>query len=114
LSFQGIAAPRLQTTDQEKINQKIQVSRDGLAADAERPSESGMVEQGSLCMAKHGPKPAQSFGGYSAHPKTVLKWVRAKVLPVVRINKRCIRFNVEVCDKVMNHRTSIAKNVGHE
>ena len=51
---------------------------------------------------------------YSAHPKTVLKWVRAKVLPVVRINKRCIRFNVEVCDKVMNHRTSIAKNVSHE
>jgi len=51
---------------------------------------------------------------YSAHPKTVLKWVRAKVLPVVRINKRCIRFNVEVCDKVMNHRTSVAKTLGHE
>jgi hypothetical protein len=51
---------------------------------------------------------------YSAHPKTVLKWVRAKVLPVVRINKRCIRFNVEVCDKVMNHRTSISKNMSHE
>jgi len=51
---------------------------------------------------------------YSAHPKTVLKWVRAKVLPVVRINKRCIRFNVEVCDKVMNHRTSISKSVNHD
>jgi hypothetical protein len=51
---------------------------------------------------------------YSAHPKTELKWVRAKVLPVVRINKRCIRFNVEACDKVMNHRTSIAKTMSHE
>jgi len=51
---------------------------------------------------------------YSAHPKTVLKWVRAKVLPVVRINKRCIRFNVEVCDKVMNHRTAISKSMSNE
>ena len=42
---------------------------------------------------------------YTAHPKTVLKWVKAKILPVVRINPRCIRFNVEACDKVMNHRT---------
>jgi hypothetical protein len=37
--------------------------------------------------------------GYTAHPKTVLEWVKAKILPVVRINKRCIRFNVEACAK---------------
>ena len=49
---------------------------------------------------------------YSAHPKTVLKWVRAKVLPVVRINKRRIRFNVEACDKIMNHRSSVSKDLG--
>jgi predicted site-specific integrase-resolvase len=42
---------------------------------------------------------------YTAHPKTVLKWVKAKILPVTRINKRCLRFNVEACDKIMNHRT---------
>jgi predicted site-specific integrase-resolvase len=48
---------------------------------------------------------------YSVHPKTVLKWVRAKILPVVRINKRCIRFNVTACDKIMNHRTSLSPNL---
>ena len=48
---------------------------------------------------------------YSVHPKTVLKWVRAKILPVVRINKRCIRFNVAVCDRIMNHRTSLSPNL---
>jgi hypothetical protein len=45
---------------------------------------------------------------YTAHPKTVLKGVRAKIPPVVRISRRCIRFNVMQCDKVMNHRTELA------
>jgi len=42
---------------------------------------------------------------YKAHPKTVLKWVRAGILPVIRINARCIRFDLDACDRIMGRRT---------
>jgi excisionase family DNA binding protein len=45
---------------------------------------------------------------YGVHPKTVLKWVNARVLPVVRINRRCIRFDIPTCDGIMKNRTQFA------
>jgi predicted site-specific integrase-resolvase len=45
---------------------------------------------------------------YSVAPKTVRKWARCKLLPVVKFNCRCIRFDVEKCDEVVYRRTRIA------
>lgn len=45
---------------------------------------------------------------YSVSAKTVRKWARCAFLPVVRLNCRCIRFDLEKCDEVINRRTRIA------
>jgi excisionase family DNA binding protein len=39
------------------------------------------------------------------HVKTLLKWVRAGVLPVIRLSKRCLRFDLEVCVKIIKRMT---------
>ncbi len=41
---------------------------------------------------------------YGIHPKTVLKWVRAEVIPSIPINKRMILFDVDDCDKAIKGR----------
>lgn len=41
---------------------------------------------------------------YTAHPKTFLKWVKGIPLPVIRINKRTIRFDPIVCDEILKKR----------
>ncbi len=46
---------------------------------------------------------------YSAHPKTVEKWVDAGIIPVVKINSRCVRFDLEKCDAAMERRTKIPR-----
>ena len=42
---------------------------------------------------------------YSVHAKTVEKWVDCGILPMVRINIRCVRFDVYECDQAMQRRT---------
>ena len=42
---------------------------------------------------------------YSVHHTTIRKWVRTGMLPVVHINSRCIRFDLEQCDAVIKRRT---------
>ncbi len=42
---------------------------------------------------------------YSVAPKTVRKWARTSLLPAVRLNCRCIRFDVEKCDSIIDRRT---------
>ncbi len=46
---------------------------------------------------------------YSAHPKTVEKWVQAGIIPMVKINRRCVRFDLEKCDLAMERRTRISR-----
>ncbi len=46
---------------------------------------------------------------YSLSPKTVRKWAASGLLPVVRLNNRCLRFDVEECDAVIKRRTRISK-----
>jgi predicted site-specific integrase-resolvase len=48
----------------------------------------------------------ESASRYSVHPKTVEKWADAGILPVVKINCRCVRFDMDKCDKAMERRTS--------
>jgi hypothetical protein len=45
---------------------------------------------------------------YSVAPKTVRKWARCSVLPVVRLTARCLRFDVEKCDEILGRRTRIS------
>jgi predicted site-specific integrase-resolvase len=45
---------------------------------------------------------------YSVSAKTVRKWARTSLLPVVRLNCRCIRFDIETCDEVILKRSRIA------
>lgn len=40
------------------------------------------------------------------HVKTVLKWARSGILPVVRITKRCLRFDLEACARIVGARTT--------
>jgi hypothetical protein len=42
---------------------------------------------------------------YSVSAKTVRKWARTSLLPVVRLNCRCIRFDIEKCDSIIDRRT---------
>jgi hypothetical protein len=42
---------------------------------------------------------------YSAHRKTIEKWVDCGILPKVVINRRCVRFDVEKCDRALDRRT---------
>ena len=42
---------------------------------------------------------------YSVAPKTIRKWARTSLLPVVRLNCRCIRFDVDKCDAIIDRRT---------
>jgi hypothetical protein len=45
---------------------------------------------------------------YSVHPKTVEKWADAGIIPVVKINRRCVRFDLNKCDLAMERRTRIS------
>ena len=45
---------------------------------------------------------------YSVHPKTVEKWADAGIIPVIKINRRCVRFDLDKCDKAMDRRTRIS------
>jgi predicted DNA-binding transcriptional regulator AlpA len=42
---------------------------------------------------------------YSIHVKTVYKWTYRKVLPVVKISRNCVRYDVEKCDAALERRT---------
>jgi predicted site-specific integrase-resolvase len=42
---------------------------------------------------------------YSVAAKTVRRWATIGLLPTVRFNCRCIRFDVEKCDAIVNKRT---------
>jgi hypothetical protein len=46
---------------------------------------------------------------YSTHLKTIYKWTYCGILPVIRINRRCVRFDVEKCDRSLERRT---RNLG--
>lgn len=48
---------------------------------------------------------------YSAHPCTVDKWVKCRILPIVKINARCVRFDVAECDAAMGRRTQRAGSI---
>jgi len=43
---------------------------------------------------------------FSVHPKTIEKWVDAGILPKVRINPRCVRFDLARCDLAMDRRST--------
>jgi excisionase family DNA binding protein len=56
-------------------------------------------------MGKH--VSAKELASYlSLHVKTVLKMARAGVLPAVRLSKRCVRFDLEECARIIRGRTS--------
>jgi predicted site-specific integrase-resolvase len=42
---------------------------------------------------------------YSVHLKTVYDWSDRGILPVIKINKRCVRYDVEKCDAALERRT---------
>ncbi len=46
---------------------------------------------------------------YSVHPKTVEKWANAGIIPIVKINRRCVRFDLSKCDLAMERRTKISR-----
>jgi hypothetical protein len=48
---------------------------------------------------------------YSVAPKTVRKWARCSVLPVVKLTARCLRFDVEKCDDILARRTRISGHI---
>jgi hypothetical protein len=48
---------------------------------------------------------------YSVAPKTVRKWARCSVLPVVKLTARCLRFDVEKCDEILARRTRISGHI---
>jgi len=35
------------------------------------------------------------------HVKTVLKYARCGILPCIRFSKRCVRFDLEVCERII-------------
>jgi hypothetical protein len=45
---------------------------------------------------------------YSVHHRTIAKWVRCRILPVVKINRRCVRFDVQKCDEILDKRTRLS------
>ncbi len=45
---------------------------------------------------------------YSVSAKTIRKWARCQLLPVTRLGKRCLRFDVEKCDELVRRRTRLA------
>jgi len=56
-------------------------------------------------MAKH--VSAKELADYLAvHVKTVLKWSRAGAIPRIVWSKRCIRFDLVVCERIIKGRTS--------
>lgn len=42
---------------------------------------------------------------YSVHRKTIEEWVSCGILPVIRVNARCLRFDLEECDAAMKRRS---------
>jgi excisionase family DNA binding protein len=42
----------------------------------------------------------------AVHVKTVLKWARAGIIPVIRLSKRCVRFDLEQCVRIIRGLTS--------
>jgi excisionase family DNA binding protein len=56
-------------------------------------------------MGKH--VSAKELADYLAvHKKTVLKWSRAGAIPRIVWSKRCVRFDLEDCTRVIRGRTS--------
>jgi len=56
-------------------------------------------------MGKH--VSAKELANYlGLHVKTVLKMARAGILPAVRLSKRCVRFNLDECARIIRRRTS--------
>jgi DNA-binding transcriptional regulator YhcF (GntR family) len=41
------------------------------------------------------------------HPKTVQKYAQNRIIPVIKITKRCVRFDLEKCLEALNRRTTI-------
>ena len=42
---------------------------------------------------------------YSVSPKTIRNWALSSFLPAVRLNSRCLRFDLGECDAVIKRRT---------
>lgn len=42
------------------------------------------------------------------HVKTVLKWARAGTIPVIRLSKRCLRFDLVVCEQIVRGLTVVS------
>ncbi len=43
---------------------------------------------------------------YALHPKTVWKYARIGLLPRIKLARRCVRFDIEVCDAALKRRMS--------
>jgi excisionase family DNA binding protein len=41
------------------------------------------------------------------HVKTVLKWARAGAIPVIRLSKRCLRFDLQACERIVKGLTTV-------
>ena len=35
------------------------------------------------------------------HVKTVRKWARAGIIPVIKLSKRCLRFDLAECERII-------------
>ena len=52
---------------------------------------------------------AKELASYlGVHVKTVLKWARAGAIPVIRLSKRCLRFDLEVCERIVKGLTTMS------
>lgn len=68
-------------------------------------SDVGDEAVSKFSMGKH--VSAKELASYlSLHVKTVLKMARAGILPAVRLSKRCVRFDLEECARIIRGRTS--------
>lgn len=46
---------------------------------------------------------------YGVTVGTIIKWVRAGVLPVIKVNQRVWLFSIEACDAALNRRTQLVR-----
>jgi excisionase family DNA binding protein len=43
---------------------------------------------------------------YGVHPRTVQKWVNARIIPAIKITKRCMRFDEQECADALGRLTT--------
>lgn len=45
---------------------------------------------------------------YGVRPKTIRTWARRRILPVIQLSSRCLRFDPQACDAALDRRNMLA------